>query len=303
MRKNRVGRSDIFISPLSLGCMSLPLENMKLAEKIVNYALERGINHLDTADLYQFGENEKIIGNIVKNRREEVVLTTKVGNHFDKDEKTWYWDPTKQYIKQAVEASLKRLGTDYIDLYLLHGGTIDDPIDETIEAFEELKQAGTIRAYGISSIRPNVIKEYVKKSNIDVVMMQYNMLDRRPESLFDLLQKNKISVLARGPLAKGLLSEQAEHYINKKGKDGYLAYTQNELYETIQKIQLFNEPLAKLALQYILNSSPVISAVFGVSTLAQLEENLNYMNELSMNECKLEKIKKLTKSFYYNAHV
>src|SRR6202034_3432729 len=97
--------------------------------------------------------------------------------------------------------------TDYIDLYQLHGGTIDDPIDETIEAFELLQQQGKIRYYGISSIRPNVISEYVQRSNIISVMMQYSLLDRRPEeSCLQLLQQNNIGVLARGSVAGGLLA-------------------------------------------------------------------------------------------------
>src|SRR5699024_11499083 len=91
----------------------------------------------------------------------------------------------------------------YTTLFRSHGGTIEDPIDETIDAFDELKKAGTIRTYGISSIRLNVIKTFMKKSNIDAVMMQYNLLDRRPEELLDDLYEHQISVLARSPLAKG----------------------------------------------------------------------------------------------------
>ena len=84
-------------------------------------------------------------------------------------------------------------------------GTLDDPIDETIEAFEELKREGWIRYYGISSIRPNVIREYVAKSNIVSVMSQYSILDRRPEeAVLDLLAENGISVIARGPVARGI---------------------------------------------------------------------------------------------------
>src|SRR5690606_31724718 len=129
MIKNRVGRSDIYISPLTLGCMSLEL-NQKKANEMIHYALDNGINHLDTADLYDFGENEKMIGQIVKCKRDEIIITTKVGNRFNRKSKSWYWDPSRKYIKQAVHDSLQRLKTDYIDLYLLHGGTIDDPIDE-----------------------------------------------------------------------------------------------------------------------------------------------------------------------------
>lgn len=206
------------------------------ASRMIHYALDCGINHLDTADLYHFGENEKMIGEIIKDRREEIIITTKVGNHFDREKQSWYWDPSKKYIKHAVENSLERLQTDYIDLYLLHGGTIDDPIEETIEAFEELKKAGTIRSYGISSIRPNVITEYMNKSTIDVVMMQYSMLDRRAEELLHTLHENQISVLARGPLAKGMLSNRSLEYVDKKGVDGFLEYTYEELKETVENL-------------------------------------------------------------------
>src|SRR5690625_1839784 len=168
MKKQKIGQSNIEITPLTLGCMSLGT-NKKSARTMIDYALDHGINHLDTADLYEFGLNEEIIGQTIKHRRSDVIITTKVGNHFNPKTKTWFWDPSKQYIEQAVKRSLQRLQTDYIDLYLLHGGTIDDPFDETIEAFERIKQAGLIRAYGISSIRPNVIQKFAEKSNIDAV--------------------------------------------------------------------------------------------------------------------------------------
>ena len=86
--------------------------------------------------------------------RSEVVMATKVGNRIIPGREGWVWDASKEYIMTAVKESLRRLGTDYIDLYQLHGGTIEDPIDETIEAFERLKEQGWIRWYGISSIRP-----------------------------------------------------------------------------------------------------------------------------------------------------
>src|SRR5690606_31846925 len=120
--------------------------------------------------------------------------------------------------------------TDHIDLYQLHGGTIDDPIDETIDAFETLRTAGKIRYYGISSIRPNVIREYVSRSNISTVMMQYSLLDRRPEeSCLPLLAEKRITVLARGTVAGGLL-------INKAPKE-YLEHPQQQVEQTQQQLQ------------------------------------------------------------------
>lgn len=237
MQKRRIGLSDLYVSEIGLGCMSLGTDEQK-AIRIIHEALERGINYLDTADLYDRGLNEEFVGKAIKGKRDQVILATKVGNRWEDGKDGWFWDPSKKYIKSEVKESLRRLQTDYIDLYQLHGGTIDDPIDETIEAFEELKQEGVIRYYGISSIRPNVIREYVKRSNIVSVMMQYSLLDRRPEELFPLLSEHNISVIARGPVAKGLLTERPLEAASASVKEnGYLDYTYEELQTLIPKLK------------------------------------------------------------------
>jgi len=180
MIKKRLGKSDLEVSVIGLGCMSLGQDESH-ARRIIDEALELGVNFFDTADLYDRGRNEEIVGKALRGRRSQVVLATKVGNRIIPGQDGWVWDASKEYILEAVKQSLRRLGTDYIDLYQLHGGTIDDPIDETIEAFETLREQGWIRWYGISSIRPNVIREYVKRSNIVSVMNQYSIVDRRAE--------------------------------------------------------------------------------------------------------------------------
>ena len=151
------------------------------AETLLLRALEGGINYFDTADMYLKGLSETILGRTFRGKRNQVILATKVGNQWRSDGSGWDWNPSKKYILESVEQSLNRLQTDYIDLYQLHGGTMEDPIDDIIEAFEFLQSAGKIRYYGISSIRPNVIREWVKRSSMVSVMMQYSLLDRRPE--------------------------------------------------------------------------------------------------------------------------
>lgn len=305
MKKNQVGKSGLYVSALTFGCMSLGTDKKKAA-RMIDEALDAGINHLDTADLYDFGENEKIVGEAIKGKRDQLLLTSKVGNHFDKDKKDWFWDPSKDHIKNGLKESLYRLKTDYLDFYLLHGGTIEDPISESIEAFEELKTEGYIRAYGISSIRPNVIREYVANSTIDAVMMQYSMLDNRPEEeILDLLHANSISVLARGPLAKGLLSNHSAAKLKEKGKDGYLEYTGEELQTLLPKIAEQNggsADLNTLAFRYVLQHPAVASAVFGASSLEQLRENsrANVLEALP-NDVYLE-LQQLTKRLTYNQH-
>ncbi|MGX4669517.1 aldo/keto reductase [Cerasibacillus sp. JNUCC 74] len=303
MKRNKLGKSDIYISQLTLGCMSLGTD-LKKATYIIDYALDQGINHLDTADLYDFGKNEEIVGEAIKEKRDQIVLTSKVGNHFNRQTKTWFWDPSKQHIHQSVKNSLQRLQTDYLDFYMLHGGTIEDPIDETIEAFEQLKQEGLIRAYGISSIRPNVIREYIKRSSIDGVMMQYSLLDRRPEEeLLDLLYKNEISVLARGPLVKGILTSDGFNQIEAKAKGGYLDYSHDELNTLLKKLATIAPAnVSELALRYVLTHPAVTSAVFGASSLTQIKETISGKLEHKLSDDVLEQLKQLTKANSYQTH-
>ncbi len=273
MTYNKLATSELNVSEIGFGCMSLSLDHQANAQ-ILHKAVDLGINFFDTADLYDKGENEITLGKSFKGIRSQVILASKVGNVWREDDgteggSTWDWNPSKEHIRSAIFLSLKRLQTDYLDLYQLHGGTIDDPIDEIISAFEELKQEGWIRYYGISSIRPNVINEYVKRADITSVMMQYSLLDKRPEeTCLDFLHDNKISVVVRGSLAKGLL-------VNKEPKE-YLGYTVAEVTKVQEGLAEFvNEKRdkAQIAIRYALAHPVVATVVAGISNLEQLEQN------------------------------
>ncbi len=264
MNYRKLGNSSIKVSEIGFGCMSLQPEQHAQNETLLRTAFDAGITLFDTADLYDKGANETTVGKALAPIRDQVVISTKVGNQWNEDGKGWTWNPSKTHILRAVEESLKRLQTDYIDLYQLHGGTLDDDIPEIIEAFELLKQQGKIRAYGISSIRPNVIREWVKKSNLDSVMMQYSLLDRRPEEeCLDYLHRSGVSVLTRGSLAKGML-------INKPA-NASLGYDVEEINQLKAAIVNTQNPVSS-ALQYVLQHPAVASAISGVRTLPQLSE-------------------------------
>jgi aryl-alcohol dehydrogenase-like predicted oxidoreductase len=267
MNYKQLGKSSLRISEISFGCMSLG-KDQATNDRLLHSAMEAGINYFDTADLYDKGWNEESVGKALAGKRTSVVLATKVGNQWRADGSGWDWNPRKEYILQAVEQSLQRLRTDYIDLYQLHGGTIDDPIDEVIETFELLQQQGKIRYYGISSIRPNVIREYVSRSNIVSVMMQYSLLDRRPEeTCLPLLQEHSIGVLARGSLAKGLLVD--------KPAEPYLGYTTEQVQAAVAALQQVSgnrRTPAQTAIRFALHHPAVTSAVVGIRTEKQLED-------------------------------
>ena len=297
MNYRKLGKSELKVSELSFGAMSLKGEYSQ-DKALLFKALDKGINFFDTADLYNGGENEKWIGKAFKGMRDNVVLATKVGNQWKEDGSGWIWNPSKAYIFGAVEQSLKRLQTDYIDLYQLHGGTIEDPIDETIEAFEALKKAGKIRDYGISSIRPNVIREYVKRSHMVSVMTQYSLLDRRPEeTTLTLLQENQIGVLVRGAVAKGLL-------VNKAPK-AYLGHTENAIKEI--QIKLKNlDPTdgspAQTAIKYALAHPAVTTIVAGASHPDQLTENVEAIQQSPLSAQIMEALKDMVPQFVYDKH-
>ncbi len=305
MKKNQLGTSDLYISEIGIGCMSLGMDVEK-GVRIIHEALHTGVNFLDTADLYDFGINEEIVGKAINGRRDEVIVATKVGNRWNENKDSWIWDPSANYIKAEVKESLRRLRTDYIDLYQLHGGTIDDPIDETIGAFEDLKKEGLIRYYGISSIRPNVINEFVKKSNIVSVMMQYSLLDRRPEELFPLLKENQISVIARGPLAKGLLTEKMKDKSTAQViEKGYLDYSYEEIAGVNRKMQdllISPQTINSVALRYPLFDETVASIIPGASSVEQIRENVQETTNNQITKEQYDKLQEITKSCIYEQH-
>jgi aryl-alcohol dehydrogenase-like predicted oxidoreductase len=289
MQYQQLGKSSLHISRIGFGCMSLKPDQQDIPW-LIDDAVDKGINYFDTADLYDKGLNEIALGKVLKEKRERVIIATKGGNKWKADGSGWDWNPSKEYIIKAAEESLLRLQTDHIDLYQLHGGTIDDQIDETIEAFELLKQQGKIRYYGISSIRPNVIREYVKRSSIVSVMMQYSLLDRRPEeSCLQLLQENNIGVLARGTVAGGLLAG--------KPAKAYLNYTEEQVASAAKVVATSNT-----AIRFVLQHPAITAAVVGIRIEQQLKDAIDAINDEPLGLNVLEELRSSIPVNYYEQH-
>ncbi|MFJ7696645.1 aldo/keto reductase [Lysinibacillus fusiformis] len=298
MKKRQLGTSELFISEISLGGMSLSTDKEQAAT-IVDMALDAGINYMDTADLYDLGANEEIIGAALGKRRQEIILATKVGNRWTEGVEGWHWDASSSYIKQAIHASLKRLGTDYIDVYQLHGGTIEDDWDGIIDTFEGLKKEGLIREYGISSIRPNVLQRFLPASSAKSVMMQYSALDRRSEEWFDFIANEGASVVTRGTVAKGLLTNSWQQRLQRV--NGFNNYSSEELTTTLTNLASQYNDLHALALAFNLKEATIASTVIGASSQEQLAQTLSaYENMAAIAD--FEAANTLTKNEQYVEH-
>lgn len=297
MQYRQLGHSGLSVSVIGYGCMSLG-NDQALNTSLIRMAIDKGVNIFDTADIYNKGANEETVGKALSGIRDKVILCSKAGNVWKADGSGLDWNPSKKHILEAAEQSLRRLQTDYIDLYQLHGGTIDDPVDETIEAFELLQQQGKIRFYGISSIRPNVIRAYVHRSSITSVMMQYSLLDRRPEeSCLSLLQENNIGVLARGGLAQGLLAgKPAGSYL------GHSHTTVRAIADKLAQLSGTARTAAQTALQFVLHQPAVSSAITGMRTREQLEEAIATADSPLLTVDQIKQMEELATPLRYEAH-
>jgi aryl-alcohol dehydrogenase-like predicted oxidoreductase len=297
MNYQLLGKSSLLISKIGFGCMSLK-PDQKDFNTIIDAAIDLGINYFDTADLYDKGLNETLLGKAFKGKRDKVIIATKAGNQWRADGSGWDWNPRKEYILKCVDESLKRLQIDYIDLYQSHGGTMEDNIDETIEAYEILLKQGKIRYYGLSSIRPNVIREFIKKSNIVSVMTQYSLLDRRPEeSTLQLLHEHNIGVLVRGSVATGLL-------INKPAKP-YLNYNESQIADAanaVKSVSSNKRNAAQTAIQYILKNPAVTSVIVGIRMMDQLREAVETVNTPGLTEEETEILREAVPANFYEQH-
>jgi aryl-alcohol dehydrogenase-like predicted oxidoreductase len=297
MQYKNLGKSSLHISRIGFGCMSLKPDQADFND-ILYSAIDKGINYFDTADLYDKGQNEILLGKAFKGMRNQVIIASKAGNQWRADGSGWDWNPRKDYILKCADESLRRLQTDYIDLYQLHGGTIQDNIDESIEAFEILLKQGKIRYYGLSSIRPNIIREHIRHGKLVSVMTQYSLLDRRPEeATLELMKENNIGVLVRGSVASGLLIDKAaKSYLNWNEKE--VAHAA----EVVRRFSYKKRNEAQTAIQYVLQNPAVTSVIVGIRTPQQLDDAVKTIDIPPLNEEEITTLKTEIPANFYKEH-
>ncbi|WP_078391397.1 aldo/keto reductase [Shouchella patagoniensis] len=212
MNKTKLGKSDVTVFPIGLGTNAVGGHNLypnldeETGKDLVRQSIKSGVNFLDTAFIYGEGRSEELIGEVLQEfNRDEVVIATKAAHK--KVDGNYTLDNSPAFLKQSVEEALNRLQTDFIDLFYIHFPDEHTPKDEAVRALAELKQAGKIRAIGVSNFSLEQLKLANKHGDIDVFQGEYNLLNREAEKeLFPYVTEHNISFIPYFPLVSGLLA-------------------------------------------------------------------------------------------------
>jgi aryl-alcohol dehydrogenase-like predicted oxidoreductase len=211
MKQRTIGTNGPSVSAIGLGCMGMSFaygeRDDEQSAQTLRRALDLGVTHLDTADMYGFGHNEELIGAVLGSRRDEYTLATKFANRLDADSGRRFVDSSGAWARQACDASLARLGTDHIDLYYMHRRNPDTPIEETVGAMAELVQAGKVRWLGLSEISPDTLRKAYAVHPINAVQVEYSLFTRFPEDgLLDTCRELGVALVAYSPVGRGWLT-------------------------------------------------------------------------------------------------
>ena len=303
MQYRKLGRTGVKVSAMCLGTMTYGNQVGETeAINIIERALNAGVNFFDTADAYAEGRSEEIVGKALKGKRHSVVLATKVANRTGPGANDI--GLSRKHIMKGIEDSLRRLETDYIDLYYVHLPDYDTPIEETLRTLDDLVHQGKVRYIGCSNFRAWQLCKALWVSDLhnlarfDCIQSPYNLLTRDIEyELLPLCASEGVGVCVYNPLAAGLLT--GKHDLNKPPAEGtrfaleplgptyqerYWSATNFEAVAHLKQIATgYSRSLTQFALAWTLSNETITSAICGATSLKQLEENLG-ATEVKLSE-------------------
>ncbi len=248
----------------------------------IQRAFDLGINFFDTAAVYGFGRSERLIGKALKGHRDEVIIATKCGLEWDEEENVTR-NSSREHVLRTCEESLKRLDTDYIDLHQVHWPDPNTPVEETIEALEELVRQGKIRYYGVSNFDVPLLERCMAVGRVSSLQNKYNLLEREIENAeLPYCREHNIGVLAYSPMARGLLTgkftedwkfKEGDSRANNKMFQGETFKRNLRIVARLKELAAeHGRTVAQLALAWVLSQPGVTVALAGTRKPEQIEE-------------------------------
>ncbi|OXB10800.1 aldo/keto reductase [Flavobacterium plurextorum] len=294
IKEMNLGTQGLIIPNIGLGCMGMSQiagndiygkADETESIKTIHRSLELGGNFLDTADLYGPLANERLISKAIKGNRNAYKIATKFGFEInDNEELTWQFNGKKEYVKKAVERSLKNLGTDYIDLYYLHRVDPNTPIEETVQAMSDLVKEGKVGYIGLSEVSSETIKKAHKIHPLTAVQSEYSLFERSIEEdgIIKTLEELQIGVVAYSPLGRGFISGEIQHPEDLPENDFRRSIPRFQGEQFYKNIELLNEingiaherkiTASQLALAWI--ASKGFLAIPGTKRVKYVEQNI-----------------------------